>query len=397
MLSTAAVAEPSAPRPTRERRGARPAVTRLTVALLTLGVALSVPAVASARPTGVPRIEVAFVLDATGSMSPWIEQARRRITAIATDLATGEPAPEVRFGLVAYRDTSDDFVTRVDDLTPNLDSIKAQLDATHAQGGGDYPEAVLEALEAGVVQLRWTLDDPDVIKLIYLVGDAPPNHHPDTPDEDRVLAEALDRGIVIHTIACGNISDGGEGFFERVARMSEGRPFRLRDAGPPEARSPEAVAVTAVGATRTTSLAAAVSGSARAYSGSVGVAYAAKPRPTVATAPLAVPPAAAAGASGLLGPHVRVVRDARAWSDLWLAFTSTRAGEPPAVPEVDFERTWVLAIGGGDAGLELARVEQDEGVRFAVVRPTATPGVRFLTVPAGDPIVAAADSTGGAK
>ncbi|TNF35163.1 MAG: VWA domain-containing protein, partial [Deltaproteobacteria bacterium] len=238
-------------------------------AVLGLGLALALPTTASARPTRGPRIEVAFVLDATGSMSPWIEQARRRIAAIATDLATGEPAPEIRFGLVAYRDTTDDFVTRVDDLSPDLDAIKARLDETQAKGGGDYPEAVLEALDAAVVQLGWTLDDPDVVKLVYLVGDAPPNHHPTTPDEERVLAEALDRGIVIHTIACGNISDGGEGFFERVARMSEGRPFRLKDVGPEE-RSAEAVAVTAAGATRTASLAAAVSGSARAYSGSVG-------------------------------------------------------------------------------------------------------------------------------
>jgi|GEM_PF-1405807 len=371
---------------------------RWTAALAVgLGLSLALPTSASAAPSRAPRIEVAFVLDATGSMSPWIAQARRRITAIATDLASGEPAPEIRFGLVAYRDTTDEFVTRIDDLTPDLDAVKARLDDTHAKGGGDYPEAVLEALEAAVVQLGWTLDDPDVIKLVYLVGDAPPNHHPTTPDEDRVLAEALDRGIVIHSIACGNISGDGEGFFERVARMSEGRPFRLKDVGP-ETRSAEAAAVTTAGATRATSLAAAVSGSARAYSGSVGVAYAKKPRPVVETASLSIPAAATDGASGLLGPHVRVVRDARAWSDLWLAFTSTRAGAPPAVPTVDFERSWVIALGGADAGVELARLEQDDGVRFAVVRPTADPGVRFLTVPAGDPIVATADSaTGGAK
>src|ERR1041384_6167408 len=100
-----------------------------------------------------PRIEVAFAMDATGSMGPYIEQARARIAQIAQSLAEGEPKPDVRFALVAFRDKGDEFITRVKPFTPRLEEMKAYLDATEAAGGGDTPEAVLEGLKAALVEL----------------------------------------------------------------------------------------------------------------------------------------------------------------------------------------------------------------------------------------------------
>ncbi|HEY3256234.1 MAG TPA: vWA domain-containing protein, partial [Polyangiaceae bacterium] len=85
---------------------------------------------ATARAAPRPRIEVAFAMDATGSMGPYIEQARARIGQIAQSLAEGEPKPDVRFALVAFRDKGDEFVTRVKPFTPKLEEMKAYLDAT---------------------------------------------------------------------------------------------------------------------------------------------------------------------------------------------------------------------------------------------------------------------------
>ncbi|MGM0578658.1 MAG: hypothetical protein ACQEXJ_23235 [Myxococcota bacterium] len=359
----------------------------LAALLASLAVAAG-PARAAER----PRIEVAFALDATGSMSPWIEAARERIAAIAEDLASGDPPPEVRFALVAYRDRGDAFVVRVDEFTPKLSEMKSRLERTDAAGGGDTPESVLEALDAGVHRLDWSVGDPDVVKLLYLVGDAPPNRYPDGPEEDVLLAEALGKGIVIHSIACGSMGRGGQAFFERVARLSEGRPFRLSDG--PVRRPGGTATTTAAGATGASSLEAAVSGSARAYSGSVGVRYRPKERPTVETRPLDAPRVTR---SGLLGPHLRFVPDARAWSDLWAAHGSALADGPPAPPEVDFSEHQVLALGGADEGLDLVRLEVDDGVRFAVVRPSARAGVSFVRIPRGAPVVQAPDRDGGAR
>ena len=63
------------------------------------------------------RIDVVFVLDTTGSMGGLIQAAREKIWSIATTMASAQSAPEIRMGLVAYRDRGDAYVTRVVDLS----------------------------------------------------------------------------------------------------------------------------------------------------------------------------------------------------------------------------------------------------------------------------------------
>ena len=55
-----------------------------------------------------PIVEVAFVLDTTGSMGPLIEGAKRKIWSIATAIVDANPDAEIRMGLVAYRDIGDE-------------------------------------------------------------------------------------------------------------------------------------------------------------------------------------------------------------------------------------------------------------------------------------------------
>jgi hypothetical protein len=349
---------------------------RRLVPLLALAAAAT-----PARAAQSPRIEVAFVLDATGSMGPWIDSARRKIDAVASDLAAGQPPPDIRFALVTYRDKGDAYVTRAHDFTRELGTMREWLRDTRAEGGGDTPESVLEGLKAGLVGLAWTPSSGNSMKLLYLVGDAPPHHYLDSPTEAWIAAEALRRGIVIHTIACGEMEADGQKFFEEMARRTEGRPFRLTESVPRRdataaARARLGSTVSAAGATGTTSLGAAVSGSARAYSSALGIKYTASARP-IANAPATVP---TVSSTGLLGAQIRVVSDARALTDLWAAHVSTIAGAPPP-PSIDFARNQLLVLGGADAGLELTALESGDGVRWATVR-TASPGVRFLLVPA---------------
>jgi Mg-chelatase subunit ChlD len=335
-----------------------------------------------------PRIEVAFVLDATGSMQPWIDAARQRIDAIATDLAAGQPPPDVRFALVTYRDKGDAYVTKAHDFTRALEEMRGWLKDTRADGGGDTPEAVLEGLKAGIVQLGWSADDGQTMRLLYLVGDAPPHHYKDSPTEAWLANEALRRGIVLHTIACGGMDQAGQGFFEEMARRTEGRPFRLTDAvSRRESTATARARLSAAGATSTSSLGAAVSSSARAYSSALGIRYAPSARPIPVT-PLTVPTTLT---SGLLGAQLRVISDQTAWSDLWSAHTSTVEAAPPA-PPVDFSRYQVVVLGGSDAGVELIQLEGGDGVRWATLR-SAVPGPRFVLVPADKTVIVAKGGT----
>ena len=166
---------------------------------LTLGLAAS-PAVAA--PPSAPRVEVAFVLDTTGSMGGLIEGAKRRIWSIARRIGEGRPRPDLRMALVAYRDRGDAYVTRVHDLTADMDAVYRDLMSFQADGGGDGPEHVSAALHDAVHRVSWT--GGPALKVIFLVGDAPPHvDYQDGFDYRRHAREAAARGIVVETIQCG--------------------------------------------------------------------------------------------------------------------------------------------------------------------------------------------------
>jgi len=342
--------------------------------LLVPGVASAEPAPAAAVAPKGPRIEVAFVLDATGSMGGYISEARNRIKEIADGLAAGTPKPSLRFALVSFRDKGDAYVTHLDPFSEQLDVMKRALDKTTADGGGDTPESVLEGLAVAIRQLAWSATDGHVIKLIYLVGDAPAHHYADSPSEKGLAAEARKKGIVIHTIVCGEGMDkDGLATWDQLARLTEGRTLRLSEG----ARTAVAGIAGASGAAPTT-LAAGVGATTKAYSASVGIDYGSAP--TVTTSPLAVP---RADRSGLVGAQARWIDDPLAWSDLWAAHVSVlpdAARTPP--PAVDFTKVHVLVVGGDDAGLEVSDVHATSAGNAATLKPAA-PGVRFVLVPIG--------------
>src|SRR3979409_2610314 len=81
-------------------------VMQAIVLAFALAPAIAATAPASARPV----VEVAFVLDTTGSMGPLIEGAKRKIWSIATSIVEANPDAAIRMGIVAYRHISDDYV-----------------------------------------------------------------------------------------------------------------------------------------------------------------------------------------------------------------------------------------------------------------------------------------------
>src|SRR6266536_3128727 len=74
-----------------------------------------------------PRVEVAFVLDTTGSMGGLIDGAKRKIWSIARRIGEGRPRPDLRIALVGYRDLGDEYVTRVHDFSRDMDEVHERL------------------------------------------------------------------------------------------------------------------------------------------------------------------------------------------------------------------------------------------------------------------------------
>jgi hypothetical protein len=190
------------------------------VLAITPSFAIEEPAARAVRPK--PLVEVAFVLDTTGSMGPLIEGAKRKIWSIATAILDANPAAEIRMGLVAYRDRGDEYVTRTYDLTTDIQDLYAKLLALRAQGGGDWPESVNEALEIGVTKLSWT-QGGDICRILFLVGDAPP--HMDYAQDTKypeVVRMAVDRGITVNAVQAGGARDT-ERVWREIAQRGDGR------------------------------------------------------------------------------------------------------------------------------------------------------------------------------
>jgi hypothetical protein len=200
----------------------------LTVALTALATAA--PAGATVKTEKPPRIEVCFVLDTTGSMSGLIEGAKAKIWSIANQMVSAKPTPELKIALIGYRDRGDDYVTRVHDLSADIDQVYADLQKFQAAGGGDTPESVNQALYEAVHKISWT-PDRDVLKLIFLVGDCPPHmdYRDDVKYQDTCQA-AVRKDLIINTVQCGNYAETTP-IWQEIARRAEGRYVAIGQTG----------------------------------------------------------------------------------------------------------------------------------------------------------------------
>ena len=176
------------------------------------------------------RIEVVFILDTTSSMSGLIQAAKEKIWSIATTMASAEQTPDIKMGLVAFRDRGDTYVTRVLDLSQDLDSMYASLMDFKAQGGGDGPESVNQALYDAVNRISWS-DDENVYKVAFLIGDAPP--HMDYINDVKfpvTLEQAKRKGIVINTIQSGQ-NHSTTPVWQTIAQLGKGEYFQVENSG----------------------------------------------------------------------------------------------------------------------------------------------------------------------
>jgi uncharacterized protein YegL len=171
--------------------------------------------------TDQPRIEAVFVLDTTGSMSGLIEGAKQKIWTVVNQMSNANTTPEIRIGLIGYRDRGDQYVTRRFDLTEDIDALYGNLQGFTADGGGDTPESVNQALHEAVTTMGWSRDQ-ETYRVVFLVGDAPPHmdYQDDVPYMKTVEA-ASQRGIVINTIQCGSSGDTAR-VFASIAELGRG-------------------------------------------------------------------------------------------------------------------------------------------------------------------------------
>ena len=188
------------------------------------------PAEINLSQVSAPSIDLVFVLDTTSSMDGFIETAKEKIWSIATTMTSAQQTPDIRIGLVAFRDRGDSYITKTIDLSDDIDSVYAALMDFEARGGGDGPESVNKGLYDAVNELSWS-QNPNNYQTIFLVGDAPP--HMDYRNDVKyaeTVAEATRRGIVINTIQCGQDSQTTS-IWKDIAQLGGGKYFRVDQSG----------------------------------------------------------------------------------------------------------------------------------------------------------------------
>src|SRR5215475_12989155 len=177
-------------------------------------------------------LEMVFALDTTGSMGGLIEGAKQRIWGIVNDVMQSESRPNVRIGLVAYRDRGDRYVTEVFPMTDNLDAVYTTLMDYRAEGGGDTPENVRRALADAVHKAGWSQQSDRIAQVVFLVGDAPPHtDYQDEPDTKATAVAARRKGMIVNAIQCGSIA-GTKEVWQEIAQHGGGRYFAIpQDSG----------------------------------------------------------------------------------------------------------------------------------------------------------------------
>lgn len=166
------------------------------------------------------KLDIALVIDATGSMGDELEYLKVEIRDIAEAINRHFPGVDQRFALVVYRDQGDQYVTRTFDFTGNLDAFQSDLENQFAGGGGDYPEAMDDAMEAAA-QLSWRKGD--AARVTFLVADAPP-HANDFDDTLDAVDSLRSKGVAVYPVASSGVAGEAE-FVMRTAAMLTGAQY----------------------------------------------------------------------------------------------------------------------------------------------------------------------------
>jgi Mg-chelatase subunit ChlD len=176
----------------------------------------------TARP--VSAMDLALVIDTTGSMGDEIDYLQAELDTIIDRLKRQSGNLDLRIGIIVYRDEGDDYVVRSIPLTDDIGSIRDSLAEQSANGGGDQPEAVDQAMIAAD-RIQWRAD---AAKAVLLIADAP--LHEQAIEATLESAQSLrSKGVHIVPVAASGVEDSAQYVMRTMAALTQGRYIFLTD------------------------------------------------------------------------------------------------------------------------------------------------------------------------
>ncbi len=175
-----------------------------------------------------PLVQMAILLDTSGSMSGLIDQARTELWSIVNEFIfarRGGVQPEVQVALYEYGKSSlpgnEGYLRQIVPLTTDLDKISEELFALQTNGGSEYCGWVIQEAAEG---LQWSAS-PDDLKVIFIAGNEPFTQGP--VDYRKACKLAVTKGVVVNTIHCGPEQQGIEGKWKDGAVVADGRYLNI--------------------------------------------------------------------------------------------------------------------------------------------------------------------------
>ncbi|MHC4621082.1 MAG: vWA domain-containing protein [Planctomycetota bacterium] len=175
-----------------------------------------------------PLIQMAILLDTSGSMSGLIDQARAELWAIVNEFIfarRNSAQPELQVALYEYGKSplpaEQGYIRMIVPLTTDLDKVSEELFALKTNGGSEYCGWVIkEAVE----NLQWT-NSPDDLKVIFIAGNEPFTQGP--VYYGQACKAAASRGVIVNTIHCGSHKSGVAGKWQDGALLADGRYLNI--------------------------------------------------------------------------------------------------------------------------------------------------------------------------
>jgi hypothetical protein len=165
-------------------------------------------------------LDLLFILDTTGSMGEEIQRLKTTIELINLNLTSLSTRPQVRFGMVLYKDRGDEYVTEVVPFTEDLQRFQATLERVEASGGGDTPEDLQAALQ-DAMRMSWTRTG---VRLGFIVTDAPPHlDYGQAYSYARAVRDAKERGIKLFSVGTGGLDLLGEVVLRQIAQYTSAK------------------------------------------------------------------------------------------------------------------------------------------------------------------------------
>lgn len=174
------------------------------------------------------KIEISFVVDATGSMGDELEYLKTELLDVISRIKTANPNSVVLTSSVFYRDEGDDYVTRVSNFTSDNNTTINFIKNQGAGGGGDFPEAVHSALDKAVNELQWSTNAKT--RILFLLLDAPPHHDNSVVSNIQTsLLKTAEKGIKIVPITASGIDKETEFLMRFLAMTTNGTYVFITD------------------------------------------------------------------------------------------------------------------------------------------------------------------------